>query len=134
MRSHGFPQFPDPTNNGTNVKILTGGSGIQPDTPQVNSAESACSALLPGGGASGRSISAAGRLDYLKAAACVRSRRHPLPRPHLRGRTGQLPHSGVDLSNSPVVARAIATCRTLIPAGLPYRGGHEALEARKPLQ
>jgi hypothetical protein len=125
MRSHGVPQFPDPTKNGTNVKILIGGSGIQPDTQQFNAAQAACGGLLPGGGANGPAITAADRLDYLKAAACVRS--HGVtgfPDPTFAG--GQVSfHIPASISRySPVVARAIAICRKLIPAGLPSSGGH----------
>jgi hypothetical protein len=122
MRSHGVPQFPDPTNNGTNVKILIGGSGIKPDTPQFNSAQSACSGLLPAGN-NGPTITPADRLDYLKAAACVRA--HGVPEfPDPTFVDGQ-PSFDIPASisrNSTVVAKAIATCRKLIPAGLPYSG------------
>jgi hypothetical protein len=125
MRSHGVPQFPDPTNDGTNVKILIGGSGIDPDSPQFHSAQSACGGLLPAG-PSGPPISSADRLDYLKAVACVRTHGVPdFPDPtYVDGEPAF--HIPAAISpNSPVVARAIATCRKLIPAGLPYSGTDE---------
>lgn len=120
MRSHGVPQFPDPTNNGTNVKILIGGSGIDPDTPQFNSAQSDCSGVLPAG-SNGPTISAADRLDYLKAVACVRAHGVPdFPDPTFVNGQPSF-HIPPSISRtSPVVVKAIATCRKLIPAGLPY--------------
>lgn len=120
MRSHGVPQFPDPTTNGTNVKILIGGSGIDPDTPQFNAAQAACSGLLPAR-SNGPTITSADRLDYVKAVACVRAHGVPdFPDPiYVDGQPSF--HIPATISpNSPVVAKAIATCRKLIPAGLPY--------------
>jgi hypothetical protein len=125
MRSHGVPQFPDPPNTGANVKILIGGSGINPDTPQFNSAQADCSGLLPAGGKGYPTITPADRLDYLKAVACVRAHGVPgFPDPTFVN--GQVSfHIPASISRySPVVARAIATCRKLIPAGLPYSGSN----------
>ena len=126
MRSHGVPKFPDPTNNGTNVKILIGGSGIDPgDDPQFNSAQSDCRALLPAQ-PNGPTISAADRLDYVRAVACVRAHGVPdFPDPtYVDGQPSF--HIPATISpSSPVVARAIASCRKLIPAGLPYSGSDD---------
>jgi hypothetical protein len=44
MRSHGLPNFPDPTSTGT---LNFAGSGIKPNTPQFQSAMQACRSLLP---------------------------------------------------------------------------------------
>ena len=73
MRSHGLPNWPDPTSNGVFDKSklrLTGYS-----VSQVRAAEDGpCNHLLPNGGNSKRyTITAADRADYLKAAACMRS-------------------------------------------------------------
>lgn len=122
MRSHGVSQFPDPTTNGSNVKILIGGSSIDPDTPQFNSAQSHCSGLLPTG-SNGPTISPADRLDYLRAVACVRAHGVPdFPDPTYVDGQPSFHIPAAISSSSPVVARAIATCRKLIPAGLPYSG------------
>lgn len=40
MRSHGYPNFPDPSSQG--VFNLSGGSGVDPNSPQFQSAMSAC--------------------------------------------------------------------------------------------
>jgi hypothetical protein len=49
MRSHGVPKFPDPTfgNGGVGIKI-SGGSGIDPTSPQFQAAQKACQKDLPG--------------------------------------------------------------------------------------
>jgi hypothetical protein len=121
MRSHGVPQFPDPTNNGTNVKILIGGSGIDPATPQFNAAQESCSGLLPAGGNTGPTITPADRLDYLKAVACVRSHGVPdFPDPTFVNGQVSFDIPAAISRTSPVVEKAITTCRKLIPAGLPY--------------
>ena len=49
MRSHGLPNFPDPQFRGGGVAIRIGqGSGIDPRSPQFQSAQKACQADLPG--------------------------------------------------------------------------------------
>jgi hypothetical protein len=48
MRSHGVPNFPDPSGGG-GVQI-TAGSGINPLSPAFRAAQSQCAKLLPGGG------------------------------------------------------------------------------------
>jgi hypothetical protein len=45
MRSHGVPNFPDPTLNGLDLN----GSGINPTSPQFQAAIRACQHLLPAG-------------------------------------------------------------------------------------
>jgi hypothetical protein len=45
MRSHGLPTFPDPTANGLDLD----GSGINPSSPQFQTATSACQSVLPAG-------------------------------------------------------------------------------------
>jgi hypothetical protein len=46
IRSHGVPNFPDPTFSGGGVHIS---KGIDVHSPQVRSAEEACQSLIPGG-------------------------------------------------------------------------------------
>jgi len=49
MRRHGFPNFPDPTTTGGGVGLhLTPSSGVDPRSPQFQSAQAACSSNLPG--------------------------------------------------------------------------------------
>lgn len=49
MRSHGVPKFPDPSSGGGAVKI-TSGQGVDPNSPQFQSAMKTCRKMLPGGG------------------------------------------------------------------------------------
>jgi hypothetical protein len=44
MRSHGVPNFPDPTSTGLNLN----GSGINPQSPQFQAAMSTCGHVVPG--------------------------------------------------------------------------------------
>jgi hypothetical protein len=46
MRSHGEPSFPDPTFSGNSVN-LNPGPGIDPNSPQYQSASRACASLNP---------------------------------------------------------------------------------------
>jgi hypothetical protein len=48
MRKNGVPNFPDPNANG--AELITGGQGINPNSPQFKSALQTCHKLLPGGG------------------------------------------------------------------------------------
>jgi hypothetical protein len=48
MRSHGVPNFPDPSAGG-GIHI-TAGSGLNPFSPSFKSAQTACAKLLPGSG------------------------------------------------------------------------------------
>ncbi len=120
MRTHGLPQFPEPTNNGTSLRIGPG-NGADPNSPLYASALSNCSSLLPDGGPLGPTITPSEQVDYLKAAACMRS--HGIagfPDPTLTGGhvTFHVP-AGVDGSSRAFLS-AEATCRKLIPPGLPY--------------
>jgi hypothetical protein len=47
IRSHGIPNFPDPTFSGGGVHVVL--KGINPHAPQVRAAEEACQSLIPGG-------------------------------------------------------------------------------------
>jgi len=47
IRSHGIPNFPDPTFSGGGVHVQL--KGIDSHSPQVRAAEEACQALIPGG-------------------------------------------------------------------------------------
>jgi hypothetical protein len=48
MRSHGVPNFPDPTFSGGGVQLHV--TGIDPTSPQMIAAQKACQSLQPGGG------------------------------------------------------------------------------------
>lgn len=48
IRSHGIPNFPDPTFSGGGVH-LPKTAGLDPRSPQIRAAEEACQSLIPGG-------------------------------------------------------------------------------------
>jgi hypothetical protein len=48
MRAHGIPAFPDPVSGGKGVSFPPA-SGVDPRSPQFQSAQRACQSLLPGG-------------------------------------------------------------------------------------
>jgi hypothetical protein len=70
MRSHGVPNFPDPSASG-GIHISSS-SGINLQSPAFQSAQNACSKLLPGGGPGGPGVSASRRLAMVKLAQCMR--------------------------------------------------------------
>jgi hypothetical protein len=58
MRSHGVPNFPDPTvksGPGGGIGVQLGGAGVDPQSPAFEAAQRKCKPLmgLPGGGSSG---------------------------------------------------------------------------------
>ena len=120
MRSHGVPNFPDPTSDGQiNVNFASGGkdgapgsSGIDRMSPQYISADQTCRHLLPGGvptPAQDQQALAKG----LKFAQCMRSHGVPnFPDPSTAG----VVHlgAGVDMS-SPQFQDAQKVCQSLVP-------------------
>jgi hypothetical protein len=69
MRSHGVPNFPDPSNGG-GIKIGPA-TGINPRTPAFQAAQKTCFKLLPGGGPPPASPSEERKM--LKLAQCMRA-------------------------------------------------------------
>jgi hypothetical protein len=119
MRSHGVPQFPDPTSSGELPKPLVV-EARNSNPPRFDAANSACQHLLPAGGRQ-PTITPADQADYVRAAACMRSHGFPVfPDPTFQDNnvTLNIP-SSIDTS-SPRFKRAAATCTRLIPHGLPY--------------
>ena len=123
MRSHGVPAFPDPINNGRTLKVQIGPGGpVDPSSPQYQSALTACNSLAPGfGGPEAQPITPADELDYLKAAACVRAHGFAgFPDPTITGGHVKFVMPPALDVQAPRLQAAIAICRKLIPAGLPY--------------
>jgi hypothetical protein len=71
MRSHGVPNFPDPTSGG-GIQI-TSSSGINPFSPSFKSAQSACRKSLPGGGPGSGQPSAQAKAQMLAISQCMRA-------------------------------------------------------------
>jgi hypothetical protein len=127
MRSHGVPNFPDPTGNGGIPKDDVIRAFHAVSNAQAQAASNECAHLLPAGGSlSGQATQAVptqDQQDYLKAAACMRS--HGItnfPDPIFSGGNVNFPIPSSINSNSTQFNRARQTCQKLIPAGLPDSG------------
>jgi hypothetical protein len=72
MRSHGVPNFPDPTGGGG---IHLDGTNINPASPSFLAAREICRKKLPGGGPGAVSAAEKARfkVQLVAAAACMRS-------------------------------------------------------------
>ena len=76
MRSHGLPKWPDPISGGVFDKTTLRQTGYS--VSQVRAVEDGpCNHLLGGVSHQGPTITAADRVDYLKAAACMRTHGFP---------------------------------------------------------
>ena len=115
MRSHGVPDFPDPTvQNGSVGFSITAGDGVDQNSPQYQSARHACSSLRGGGTANSGSGNLA---KELKFAQCMRSHGVPdFPDPNKNGG-----FSGTSTVNpsSPTFQNAQSTCMQLSGLGGP---------------
>lgn len=116
MRSHGVPDFPDPSPGG-GFPLRT--SGINQQSPAFQSSESACAKLQPGGNTPPPPISAAQQAGMVANARCIREHGVPnFPDPSF-GPGGE--GAGVDFqgnASSPAFQRAAKACGhvgTLIP-------------------
>jgi hypothetical protein len=115
MRSHGVPNFPDPTAGGPSVIP----NWINPQAPAFQTAQKACAKFLVGGSGQG-SASESRKLELLNLAKCMRS--HGLPSfpdptsspPPAGSHTGNVVGGGgVYLAlphQSPALNRASAAC------------------------
>jgi hypothetical protein len=127
MRTHGVPNFPDPTSNGGIPKDEVISAFRAVSNSQVQAASQTCAHLLPAGGSlSGQATEAVplqDRQDYLKAAACMRS--HGItnfPDPIFSGGNVDFPIPPGINSSSTQFSQARQACQRFIPAGLPDSG------------
>jgi hypothetical protein len=124
MRSHGIPGWPDPTSSGVFDKAELRQLGVSES--QVRALEQgACNIPLPSGGQTqAQTITPSDQADYRKAVACMRSHGFPdFPDPTFQNNNvtfNNIP-SGIDTSSARFES-ANASCRKLIPAGLPDSG------------
>ena len=70
MRSHGVPNFPDPSHGGGGIQLP---SGINPQSPAFQAAQKTCFKLLPGGGPGRGQASESQKLAMLKLSRCMRA-------------------------------------------------------------
>ena len=107
LASHGIP-------------ISGRGVTLNRNSPRLRRAEQACRSLLPPSSGT-QTITAQDQVDYLRAAQCMRAHGVPqFPDPVFADGGVHFPvPPGLD-THAPQVTGAIAICRRLIPAGLPY--------------
>jgi hypothetical protein len=121
MRSHGVPNFPDPTagpgGGGLSIRESVGGggtltvNGVTMSGPAFQSAKKACKQYLPGGGGPPPPLTASQKRQVLALAHCMRTHGVPnFPDPNFAGGgiKSQLP-TGVD-PQSPAFQKAVAAC------------------------
>jgi hypothetical protein len=123
MRSHGVANFPDPTMRGGRPTIQAGGgpgSGLDPNSPQFQAAQSACQHLLPKGGRVSPQQQAQAEDAALHFAQCMRAHGINVPDPQTSTNAGggmQVkigPGAGVD-PNSPQFQAAQSACQHFLP-------------------
>jgi hypothetical protein len=104
------------------VPISDRGVELNRNSPRLRRAMQACRSLMPRGG--NVPITTQDQVDYLKAAQCMRAHGVPdFPDPVFANGGVHFPIPAGLNPHMPLVQRAVATCRRLIPAGLPYSGG-----------
>ena len=109
LASHGIP-------------ISGRGVTLNRNSPKLRRALHACRSLMPRGG--NEQITTQDQVDYLRAAQCMRTHGVPdFPDPVFAGGGVRFPIPAGLNPQTPQVQRAVATCRRLIPVGLPYSGG-----------
>jgi hypothetical protein len=102
------------------VPVSDRGVTLSRNSPRLLRAEQACRSLRPASGGT-QTITAQDQTDYLRAARCMRSHGVPgFPDPVFADGGVHFPVPRNVDTHSPQVLRAIATCRRLIPQGLPY--------------
>jgi hypothetical protein len=125
MRTHGVPNFPDPTISAGGASIrLSGGpdSGLDPNSPQFQAAQSACKHLMPNGGQPSPQQQAQAKDAALHFAQCMRAHGVNVPDPQVSTNGGGVkiqigsggPGQGID-QNSPQFQAAQSACQHFLP-------------------
>jgi hypothetical protein len=137
MRSHGVPNFPDPSNNGhggieiqSSQRAGSGAStkvnGVAVNGPAFQAAMQSCRSKLPNGGRPGP-MSASQRAAMLRFSQCMRTHGVPnFPDPVFSGgavRIGFGPGSGVDPKSPAFIAAQRACASTQRGGGFAVVGG-----------
>jgi hypothetical protein len=118
MRSHGVPNFPDPSANGGQLQNIAN-SGVNTHSPTYQAALSACNKYTPAGNMT-PAQSAAANARGLEMSQCMRSHGVPnFPDPITGPTGGQAINLGPEHidPNSPTYQAASAACQKLYPGG-----------------
>jgi hypothetical protein len=116
MRSHGEPDFPDPTvgSNGLPSFRINGSANLNPQSSQWKAAQQACKTDLPNLGGNTSTDKEAANAKALKYAQCMRSHGEPdFPDPNGQG-VIQIPNAtGILSPNSPQYQQTTTACQSL---------------------
>jgi len=123
MRSHGVPNFPDPSGGHINLQVQqtpnnTSVNGVQVNGPAFQSAMRACRSYLPNGGHVSAGATAKARSQALAMARCMRSHGVPnFPDPQFQTGPGggvgvKISGAGIDPS-SPAFQAAQKACASI---------------------
>lgn len=116
MRSHGEPDFPDPTvgSNGLPTFNISSSGSLNPQSSQWKAAQDACKADLPDLGGATPADKEAANAKALKYAQCMRSHGEPdFPDPNGQGVIQINNATGILSPNSPQYQQAAAACQSL---------------------
>ncbi|MFE4496765.1 hypothetical protein ACFRKD_30405 [Streptomyces niveus] len=122
MRENGVPKFPDPSEGG-GIKVGPD-SGVDPESPEFQTAQEACVDLSPQGMGGG-----GGTLDSTKVAAwaeCIRKNGMPdFPDPKINGGSMELNLPADASRDDAELQQAMDSCRDKFPGGgiMMKRGG-----------
>ncbi|MGO9498340.1 MAG: hypothetical protein ACLQA5_16790 [Solirubrobacteraceae bacterium] len=103
MRTHGVPNFPDPSGGG-GIQ-LSSSSGINPFSPAFKAAQQKCRKLLPGGGPPSGPPTAQAERQALETSECMR--RHGIsgfPDPTLKAPSSPAGYSAIEDRGGVVLA------------------------------
>jgi hypothetical protein len=119
MRSHGLPDFPDPSSNGGIQINGSQGGALDPNSAQYQTAFAACKSLMPRGNGGGKRPA---RAQMLKYAQCMRAHGvTDFPDPNADG--GLTLGRGGDLDpSSPLFQQADSKCKQDLPGGATRTG------------
>jgi hypothetical protein len=127
VRSHGVPDFPDPIagpDGGAGFQIKAqSGSDLDPNSPAMQSAQTACKSLLPNGGVAPQ-LTAAQQQAFLNWAACIRAHGMPnFPDPDFSGGGVRIRIQASPGQQGPPAALQSAqqACKSKMPGG--FGGG-----------
>ncbi len=123
MRSHGVPNFPDPTGGRIDLQVQkspngTSVNGVDVNGPAFNSAMQACRSYLPSGGRLSAAAAAKAKSQALAMARCMRSHGVPnFPDPQFQNVPGggigvKIAGAGID-PTSPQFQVAQKACRPI---------------------
>ena len=118
MRSHGVPDYPDPTSSDGALVInnpggTTGSGGVSQST--MLAAQQTCRHLLPNGGEPSQAQQQQNVKQELKFVQCMRSHGVPdMPDPSSNGAASAGADSGIN-PQSPQYQKAMQACQSLLP-------------------